>query len=195
MGYSMDYRNSEEIFNEISALTPSYGGITYQRIENQGLHWPCPTEEHPGTPILHTSQFTCGRGRFHAIDHQPPAEVPDKEYPFLLTTGRVLYHYHTGTMTMKSPGLNQMSPECFVEISAGDAASIGLANGDMAEVKSRRGKIKAKIEISTKAVDGTLFIPFHFANAAANRLTNAKLDPVAKIPEFKICAITVQKAA
>jgi formate dehydrogenase alpha subunit len=195
MGYPMSYPNSNAIFEEITKVTPSYAGITWDRIENVGLHWPCPTAEHPGTPILHTKQFTRGKGMFHAIDHRPPAELPDKDYPFMLTTGRVLYHYHTGTMTMKSPGLNTMSPECFVEISSNDAQRLGLGDGTMVDVLSRRGKITAKLKISSKAVDGTLFIPFHFAKAAANRLTNASVDPVAKIPEFKVCAITIRKAA
>lgn len=195
MGYPMDYSGGEAIFEEIRTVTPSYAGITYDRIEHGGIHWPCPTEEHPGTPILHTRQFTRGKGLFHAIDHRPPAELPDREYPFMLTTGRVLYHYHTGTMTMKSRGLNTLSPDCFVEISANDAAKLNLENGTMANVFSRRGKITARIAISTKAVDGTMFIPFHFAKAAANRLTNAALDPVAKIPEFKVCAINILRAA
>lgn len=195
MGYSMNYSDSEAIFEEIRTVTPSYAGITYDRIKRKGIHWPCPTEEHPGTPILHTRQFTRGKGLFHAIDHKPPAELPDSEYPFMLTTGRVLYHYHTGTMTMKSQGLNTLSPDCFVEISANDAARLNLNNGTMVDVLSRRGKITARIAISTKAVDGTLFIPFHFAKAAANRLTNAMVDPVAKIPEFKVCAINIRKAA
>jgi predicted molibdopterin-dependent oxidoreductase YjgC len=195
MGYPMAYSDSEAIFNEIRTVTPSYAGITYDRIEHEGIHWPCPTDEHPGTPILHTRQFTRGKGLFHAIDHRPPAELPDREYPFMLTTGRVLYHYHTGTMTMKSRGLNTLSPDCFVEISANDATRLDLENGSMVDVLSRRGKIKARVEISTKAVDGTLFIPFHFAKAAANRLTNAALDPVAKIPEFKVCAINIRRAA
>ena len=195
MGYPMNYPSSKAIFEEISRVTPSYAGITWERIEDVGIHWPCPTKDHPGTPILHTAQFTRGKGMFHAIEHRPPAEMPDSEYPFLLTTGRVLYHYHTGTMTMKTKGLNQMAPECFVEISHGDASRLEMADGDLVEVKSRRGSIKARLKVSTKAVDGTLFIPFHFASAAANRLTNAKLDPVAKIPEFKVCAISIQKAA
>jgi formate dehydrogenase alpha subunit len=195
MGYPMSYPNSNAIFEEITKVTPSYAGITWDRIENEGLHWPCPTADHPGTPILHTKQFTRGKGMFHAIDHRPPAELPDKDYPFMLTTGRVLYHYHTGTMTMKSPGLNTMSPECFVEISPNDAQRLGFEDSTMVDVLSRRGKITAKLKISSKAVDGTLFIPFHFAKAAANRLTNAKVDPVAKIPEFKVCAITIRKAA
>lgn len=195
MGSRMHYNSAKEIFEEIRRLTPSYAGITWERLENGGIHWPCPTVDHPGTPILHTTNFTRGKGLFHAIDHQPPAELPDADYPFLLTTGRVLYHYHTGSMTMKSDGLNEMSPECFVEISPNDAAKLNINDGEMVDVFSRRGKIKAKLSISQKAVDGTVFIPFHFAKAAANRLTNAKIDPVAKIPEFKVCAITIQKAA
>ena len=195
MGYPMNYPNGEAIFEEIRTVTPSYAGITFKRIDKVGIHWPCPTEEHPGTPILHTKQFTRGKGLFHAIDHRPPAELPDKDYPFMLTTGRVLYHYHTGTMTMKSRGLNTLSPECFVEISPNDATKLKLENGTMVDVLSRRGKITAKLAVSAKAVDGTMFIPFHFAKAAANRLTNATVDPVAKIPEFKVCAITVRRAA
>lgn len=195
MGYPMSYPNGEAIFEEIRTVTPSYAGITYDRIQREGIHWPCPTEEHPGTPILHTRQFTRGKGLFHAIDHRPPAELPDREYPFMLTTGRVLYHYHTGTMTMKSKGLNTLSPDCFVEISANDAARLNLEQHTMVDVLSRRGKITARIAISAKAVDGTLFIPFHFAKSAANRLTNAAVDPVAKIPEFKVCAINIRKAA
>ncbi len=195
MGYAMSYDNGEEIFNEIASVTPSYKGINWERIDKKGIHWPCPDESHEGTPILHTTQFTRGKGMFHAIDHQPPAETPDEEYPYILTTGRVIYHYHTGTMTMKSDGLNTLSPECFVEISAGDARKIGLDTGDMVDVASRRGKITAKLKVSSKAVDGTIFIPFHFANAAANELTNAKLDPTAKIPELKVCAIKLEPAA
>ncbi len=195
MGYEMTYENPKAIFNELASVTPSYRGITWQRIEKKGLHWPCPDFTHAGTPILHTQQFTRGKGLFHGIDHAPPAELPDETYPFILTTGRLLYHYHTGSMTMKSKGLNELSAECFVEISPNDAAKLGLEDGAVVKVSSRRGSIQARLKISPKAVDGTLFIPFHFSNAAANRLTNAKLDPVAKIPELKVCAIKVEKAA
>jgi len=194
MGYEMFYENSEAIFKEIASVTPSYKGITWERIDKIGIHWPCPNETHEGTPILHTNQFTRGKGLFHAIEHTPPAEVPDEAYPYILTTGRVLYHYHTGTMTMKTNGLNMLSPECFVEISSGDAQKLGLDTGSMVDVSSRRGKISAKLKVSSKAVDGTIFIPFHFAKAAANELTNAKLDPIAKIPEFKVCAIKIEPA-
>ena len=194
MGYDMAYEDSHAVFKEMTSLTPSYAGITWERIDKLGIHWPCPDENHPGTPILHTTQFTRGKGCFHAIEHVPPAEEPCADYPYILTTGRVLYHYHTGTMTMKSEGLNRLSPECFVEISQGDAKTLGLGTGDMVDVSSRRGKISAKLEISDKAVDGTIFIPFHFAKAAANVLTNAQLDPTSKIPEFKVCAIKIEAA-
>ena len=195
MGYDMQYENSREIYEEICAVTPSYRGITWDRIEKVGIHWPCPDESHPGTPILHTTQFTRGKGMFHAIDHQPPAEQPDEEYPYVLTTGRVLYHYHTRTMTGRTEGLNELAPECFVEISRNDAKKLGLATGELVNVASRRGRVSAKLQVSHKAVDGTVFMPFHFAQAAANRLTNAKLDPVAKIPELKVCAINIEPAA
>jgi formate dehydrogenase major subunit len=195
MGYPMQYDDSRAILAEIAQLTPSYAGITYERIEDEGLHWPVPHSEHPGTPILHREQFTRGKGLFHVIEYIPPAELTDDEYPLFLTTGRVLYHYHTGTMTMKTDGLNERVPECFVEISPKDAALYDLTDGALVEIASRRGKIQARIQVSTKAVSGTVFIPFHFAKAAANRLTNAHLDPVCKIPEYKVCAVKVSKAA
>jgi formate dehydrogenase alpha subunit len=195
MGTPMAYENSQAVFEELARVTPSYAGISYNRIAVEGLHWPCPTPEHPGTPILHREQFTRGKGMFHAIDYTPPAELTDDEYPLYLTTGRVLYHYHTGTMTMKTEGLNNRAPECFVEISPKDAALYELSDGMEVEIASRRGQIKAKIQVSPKAVAGTIFIPFHFAQAAANRLTNAVLDPVSKIPEFKVCAVKLSRAA
>jgi predicted molibdopterin-dependent oxidoreductase YjgC len=139
-------------------------------------------------------QFTCGLGVFHAIDFIPPAELPDEEYPLYLTTGRVLYQFHTGTMTMKSDGLNELAPESFVEISAQDAETYGIEDGDSLKISSRRGEIEAKARLSEKAVKGTIFIPFHYAGAAANKLTNTALDPTAKIPEFKVCAVRIVKA-
>jgi formate dehydrogenase alpha subunit len=195
MGYDMSYENSRAIMEEISTVTPSYGGISYDRIENIGIHWPCPDATHPGTPILHTEKFPIGKGAFHAIEYVPPAEQISEDYPLYLTTGRVIYHYHTGTMTMKTEGLNDQAPECFVEITSSDAGKLGLSEGNKVDVASRRGKITAVIKVSDKAVDGTVFIPFHFALAAANRLTNAALDPVSKIPELKVCAVRLSKAA
>jgi formate dehydrogenase alpha subunit len=195
MGYPMIYENSRQIMEEISRVTPSYAGITYDRIEYEGIHWPCPTAEHPGTPILHREQFTSGKGVFNGIEYIPPAESADDEYPMYLTTGRLLYQYHTGTMTMKTEGLNEIAPECFVEISSRDAGKYAVKDGSIVDIASRRGNIQAKIKISAKAVSGTVFIPFHFAAAAANRLTNAALDPISGIPEFKVCAVKLSRAA
>ena len=195
MGLAMNYADSESIFQELARVTPSYAGLSYARIEAEGLHWPCPTAEHPGTPVLHTQQFTRGKGMFHAIDWIPAEERIDDEFPFYLTTGRLLYQYHTGTMTMKTEGLNERAPRCFVEISRADAVSNGLQDGSQVTIASRRGTITAELKISPKAVAGTVFIPFHYAQAAANKLTNAALDPVSGIPEFKVCAVKIQKAA
>ncbi len=195
MGYAMDYADSEAIFREITEVTPSYAGLSYDRIEVEGIHWPCPTPDHPGTPILHSGQFPKGKGTFHAIDHIPPAEQADDEYPMYLTTGRVLYQYHTGTMTRKTAGLNERAPGSFVEISPQDADKFDIEDGATVTVASRRGEIQAQVQISDKAVTGTVFIPFHYAEAAANKLTNAALDPVSGIPEYKVCAVRVSKAA
>jgi formate dehydrogenase alpha subunit len=195
MGHDWVYPDSEAIYDEIRRVTPSYAGISYERIDEVGIHWPCPTIEHPGTPILHKEQFTRGKGKFHAIDWIPPAEQTDDAYPFYLTTGRVLYQYHTGTMTMKSEGIMDRAPESFVEISREDANSLGIDDGKMVSVSSRRGSITAVAKISEKAVNGTIFIPFHYAQAAANRLTNTALDPVCGIPELKVCAVNIHPQA
>ncbi len=195
LGYTMAYDSSRQIMEEISRVTPSYAGLSYERIEHEGLHWPCPTPEHPGTPILHREQFARGKGLFHAIDYIEPAEMIDDEYPLYLTTGRLLYQYHTGTMSMKTEGLNEIAPEAFVEISPQDALKFKVKEGSRVNIDSRRGTIQARIKISRKAVNGTVFIPFHYAQAAANRLTNAALDPISGIPEYKVCAVRVSKAA
>jgi formate dehydrogenase alpha subunit len=194
MGYPMNYNNPQEIFEEIRKVTPSYAGLTYKRLDGGGIQWPCPTEDHPGTVFLHKDKFAKGVGTFFAIDHKDPAEMPDLEYPLYLTTGRLLYHYHTGTMSRKARGLVEKAPECQVELSDLDAAKYHIAAGDQVRVKTRRGEILAKAQISPKAVPGTVFVPFHYAEAAANRLTNAALDPVSKIPEYKVCAVQIEKA-
>ncbi len=195
MGMPMTYAGSEEIFREICRVTPSYAGLSYERIQHVGIHWPCPVQDHPGTPILHRELFTRGKGAFFGIDYRPPAERTDADYPLYLTTGRVLYHYHTGTMTMKSDGLNERAPESFVEISSEDAQKYNLADGSRVNIASRRGNIDARVQVSPKAVSGTVFIPFHYACAAANKLTNAELDPVSGIPEYKVCAVKISAAA
>ena len=195
MGYPMDYDGPQAIMKEINAVTPSYGGITYERLERGGLVWPCPTPDHPGTPILHVGRFTRGKGAFFAIDYQPPAELADAEYPFVLTTGRVHWHYHTGTMTRKGQALNRLYPEPLAEINAQDAKKLKIADGEYVRISSRRGSITIKAMVSNITARGVVFVPFHFYEAAANRLTISALDPVSKIPELKVCAVKVEKAA
>jgi len=188
-----DYSHPSDIMEEIRKVTPSYGGINYQRLENEGLQWPCPVDDHPGTPILHTTTCVRGKGRFIPLKYIPPGEVPDKDYPLILTTGRSLYHFHTGTMTRKVAGLNVIEPEGVVEISTKDAAQIGIAEGDKVKVSSRRGEVIAKSRITGALPSGVVFMTFHFAESAANILTNPKLDPIAKIPEYKVAAVKVEK--
>jgi len=195
VGYPMNYASPEEIFNEIRQLTPSYAGMTYRRLEEKGLQWPCPTEEHPGTVFLHKDRFSRGKGMLHAIDYKPPAEEPDADYPMFLTTGRSFVHYHSGTMTRVSPSLNREMTTGYVEISPTDARNLGIKDGERIKVSSRRGEIQVKAKISRKVDRGVVFIPFHFAEAAANILTNPAYDPVAKIPEYKACAVKVEKLA
>jgi len=194
MGYNgMNYSSPKEIMDEIAKLTPSYGGMQYDRIDKTGLHWPCPSREHPGTKFLHKDKFTRGLGLFTAVEFLPPAEQPDEKYPFILTTGRLLYQFHTGTMTRKSPTLEIQAPEGFVEINPKDAQELMINDGDKVKVKSRRGEIVIKAKVTDKVQPSTVFIPFHFVEAAANKLTIAALDPKAKIPEFKVCAVRLEK--
>jgi formate dehydrogenase alpha subunit len=188
-----DYGHSSEIMEEIRNLTPSYGGMGYQRLENGGLQWPCPIDDHPGTPILHTNVFVRGRGRFIPLKYIPPGEMPDENYPLILTTGRSLYHFHTGTMTRKVAGLNIIEPEGVVEISPKDASQLGIAQGGKVRISSRRGAVIAKAEVTGALPSGVVFMTFHFAESAANILTNPKLDPVSKIPELKVSAVKVEK--
>lgn len=185
------YNSPREIMHEVAALTPIYGGMRYERLSDQGLQWPCPSEDHPGTLFLHKSTFSRGLGHFSAVDWLPPAEEPDDEYPLLLTTGRVLYHWHGGTMSRHSRGLNEVYPEARVEIHPSDARALGIADDAMVSVSSRRGRITAKAQVVERPDRGTVFMTFHFSEAAANLLTNGALDPVAKIPELKVCAVRV----
>jgi len=184
-----------EIMEEIARLTPSYGGVSYERLENGGLQWPCPTKEHPGTPILHTAQFTRGKGRFMPLEYKPPMELPDDDYPLLLTTERNLYHFHTGTMSRKVAGLNTLRNEELVEINPEDALASGIADGEMIKVISRRGEVNAKTRITEACPKGVISMSFHFAESPTNQLTNPAQDPVAKIPELKVCAVRVERNA
>ncbi len=189
-----DYLNPAEIMDEVAALTPSYGGVRHQRLmSGKGLQWPCPDDKHPGTPILHVGKFTRGLGRFAPVDFLPPAELPDDEYPLLLTTGRVLWHYHTGSLTRRAQGLAAIYPEGFIEMHPEDAARLGVASGELVEVSSRRGQVNVKADVTEKIQPGVVFMTFHFAESAANLLTNSAFDPVAKIPEFKACAVKVAR--
>jgi len=188
-----DFEYPSQIMEEIASLTPSYGGISYDRLEGDGLQWPCPTEEHPGTPILHTQQFSRGKGQFMPLEYKPPVELPDEEYPLILTTERSLFHYHTGTMTRKVKGLNVIHGEELVEINPGDASALGIADGDMVKVISRRGEVVTKARVTEASPAGVVSMDFHFGESPANILTNPALDPVAKIPELKVCAVRVEK--
>ncbi len=193
LGYPMAYASPAEIMEEIASLTPSYGGIRYERLEGLGLQWPCPSVDHPGTSLLHKDKFTRGKGKFHVTPYVPAPELPDEEYPFLLTTGRVLYHYHT-MISRKSKGLSEIYPEGVLEINPEDARQLGIQpDNGLVEVASRRGKVKVKAKISENLQPGMVFMTFHFKEAAANLLTLDVLDPVAKIPGYKVCAVKIQK--
>ena len=180
--------------DEIAKVTPSYGGISHKRLEEGSLHWPCPTADHPGTPILHQGKFSRGLGKFTPVVHIPPSEQPDKEYPFILTTGRRLQHYHTGTMTRRT-GLEELVSEELLEINPKDARKLELIDGDKVKISSRRGGIEVKVKVTDRVQEGLVFASFHFAEAAINKLTNPARDPKAKIPEYKVCAVKVEKIA
>ncbi|TFG63935.1 MAG: formate dehydrogenase subunit alpha, partial [Spirochaetales bacterium] len=194
MGYEMKYEGAEQIQEEIAKLTPIYGGILYPRIEKVGLQWPCPTADHPGTKFLHKGKFSRGLGKFYKVPFLNPKEMPDGEYPLILTTGRLLQHWHTGTMTRKCVVLDDLVPHGALEINPENAEALGIVNGSMVSVSSRRGRIEVPANVTDKVGSGTVFMAFHFHEHPANRLTIAALDPVAKIPEFKVCAVKVEKA-
>jgi len=191
--HGFEYSSPAEIMEEIASVTPIYGGMVYERLEDIGLQWPCPSKEHPGTPYLHKGKFSRGKGKFFGIEFKEAAELPDDEYPFILTTGRTIFHFHTGTMTRKSEALNREVPTGYVEINFKDAKELDIIDGEMISVQSRRGKIEIKARITERVPQKVIFIPFHFAENAANVLTNPALDPVAKIPEYKVCAAKVEK--
>ena len=193
-GYKgMSYNHPSEIMDEIARLTPIYGGISYERLEPFGLQWPCPSKDHPGTVYLHKGKFTKGKGSFMPCVHIAPDELPDEEYSFALSTGRVYWHWHTGTMTRRTSTLDREVPAAYIEMNPQDAERLKVENGERVMVSSRRGVIEIPIKITEKVKEGSVFIPFHFREAAANVLTNPAVDPVAKIPEYKICAVKIEK--
>ncbi len=194
MGYPMDYKHPSEIWDELAALASNFfGGISFDRIDNVGLQWPCPDKDHPGTKYLHKDgKFTRGKGDFFAPVCRPPAEEPDKEYPLILSTGRTLQHYGGGTMTRRSKGSVQVQPECFVEVSPFDADVLGIKDGEMIRVLTRRGRLKTKVKI-TDIKEGVIWLPMHFAEAAANKLTNTAYDNITMTAEYKVCAARIEK--
>jgi formate dehydrogenase major subunit len=195
MGYPMHYESAEEIFAEMASLKPSYGGMSYARLNEKGLCWPCPTPDHPGTPYLHKDKFARGLGNFQAIDYRPPAETPDSDYPFWLTTGTIFSQYLTGTMSRRCPSLHRENPEVFIEIHPQDARRLHIDQGEKIKTSTRRGSITAKAWVTERVRPGVVFIPMHFMENAANRLTSAALDPVTMTPEYKVCAVNLGKLA
>jgi formate dehydrogenase alpha subunit len=188
-----DFEGPAQVMEEIARLTPSYGGITYERLEQGGIQWPCPTPDHLGTPVLHTERFARGKGQFIPLTYKPSAELPDDEYPLLLTTERSRYHFHTGTMTRKVKGLDALDGEGVLEINPKDASLLGLGDGEMVRVVSRRGAVNAKAKVTEITPAEVVTMNFHFVESPTNQLTNSAVDPVAKIPEYKVCAVRVEK--
>ncbi len=184
---------ASEVFDEMCTCWIAMAGMSYERLEDGGLVWPCPDKDHPGTPVLHIGGFPRGKGYLSAITWSGPAELPDAEYPLVLTTGRVLYQYHTGTMTRRSEVLEGSAPSAYVEMNPEDAADLNVSDKEMVRASSRRGRIKLAVRITDRVKKGLVFIPFHYKEASVNLLTNDALDPQCKIPEAKVCAIKVEK--
>ncbi len=193
LGYEMNYSHASEVFREIGQAWPAMAGMSYSRLDLVGgLQWPCPTSDHPGTEYLFKGGFPRGKGRFTVVKYRPSVEQPDDDYPFILTTGRQLFQYHTGTMTRRIDPINKVSPEPYMEINPDDAMNLGITDGEMVEVSSKRGAIKLKAKVSDRPERGVVFIPFHYREAAANVLTNSlSVDPLCKIPELKVSAVKI----
>lgn len=190
-----DYPDTAAIMEEIAALTPQYTGISHERLENgERLQWPVKDAAHGGTPILHVGQFARGKGKFMPIEHIPPAESPDEEYPFIMSTGRVLYHWHGGQMTRRVEGIMEVYGESLIELNPFDADNLGLNGEGRIRLTSRHGSIESKALVTNRVPPGMVYANFHFPEASANELTHASLDPVAKIPEYKVTAVRVEKA-
>lgn len=195
LGAKAEYSSPGDVMDEIASLTPSYGGISYERLGPDGLQWPCPTKDHPGTSILHVSRFPHGLARLRPVLYIDPPETPDEDYPFMLTTGRSLYHFHTGTMTRRTSLLDREVPTPFVEINPEDARLMGIRDGTKVRVETRRGSVSVEARLAEGVCKGDLFLPFHFSEAPANALTAQYLDPVSKIAELKVSAARLKKEA
>lgn len=192
MGYMMHYRSAQQIFDEIAELNAHYRGISYERIEKEGLQWPVPAGDHAGTPVLHVGKFTRGLGLFIPEQYTPPKELPDKEYPMILTTGRELAQYNFGSMTRKTPGLEKICPEALAEVNPDDAERLGIAEKSWLKITSPRGSIKVRATVTDRSQAGTIFIPYHFAEVPVNMLTLNSLDRLSRSPQYKLCAIKVE---
>lgn len=192
MGYQMRYEKPQEIFEEISSLLPQYGGISYERVEEEGLQWPCPDKDHPGTPVLHVGKFTRGRGLFIPEEYTGPKELPDDEYPMILTTGRELAQYNFGSMTRKTAAIEELCPEGFAEINPEDAKRMAIEDKTWLKLTSRRGEVRIRAKITSRSQVGTIFVPYHFAEAPINMLTLNNLDRLSRSPEYKVCSIKVE---
>ncbi len=195
MGYPMSYSSPSEIMDEIASLAPMFAGVSFERLGTAGLQWPCPSKDHPGTETMHVGRFSRGLGKFNAVEHRYPAERPDSEYPLILTTGRRREHYNCGSMTRRSKGIMEISPEEVIEISPVDAEELGVENGEVVLVSSRRGKVRTKAKVTDRSLRGVAFMSFHFPDVLTNLVTNAVLDAQAKTPEYKACAIRIDKIA
>ncbi len=195
MGFPLSYDNAGEVFDEMASLTPSYGGMSFDRIDQVGLQWPCPTPDHPGTGFLHEGQFTRGRGLFHEINFREADELPDDEYPFILSTGRTLYNYNIGNMSQKSDAIRQKQSRNFVEMHTSDAERLGVANDDLVTVTTRRGELTVKAVVGERTRPGALWMPFHFVDQPTNRITNDAFDNITRTAEYKVCAAKIAKSA
>jgi formate dehydrogenase major subunit len=198
MGRNWNYDSTAAVMDEVSSLTPLYGGVSHERVEAEGgLQWPCPDADHPGTERLYTEAFNTEDGKAHlqGVGYSEPAELPDEEYPVTLTTGRVLYQYHTGTMTHREAGIMQYTPSDFVEIHPETAADLGVESGDEVRIESRRGEVVVPAQVTDRVGPDNVFVPIHFAESAINRLTDEEhLDPSAATPEYKVSAVRLGAA-
>jgi len=195
LGLDWDYDGPRAVFDEMRGAMPSIAGISWERLERDGaVTYPCKDPTDPGQPVIFTERFPTpdGRAHCHPVEYADPGELPDAEFPFVMCTGRQLYHWHTGTMTRRSEKLHQEVPEAYVEMHPDDTVRIGLDGAKRVRVASRRGEIELGVRVTKRIKPGVVFIPFHFAEAAANALTHAALDPTAKIPEYKVCAVKVE---
>lgn len=193
LGYAMDYKSPADVLAEFGQVWPDLAGITYKRIETQGLQWPCTDNEHPGTPYLYSSGFPVGKIRFSIIPYVSPAEVTDNEYPFIMATGKNLFQYHSWSMTRRVPAIESYAGEPYVEISPEDSKKLRVEDGDALTVNSRHGSIRLKAKVTSKVAEGVVFLPMHSGEAAANMITNDALDGKAEIPEFEVCAVKIEK--